>query len=374
VTRKTFVFLIIAAACVCFALGLSTFAHCQTAPAAAQPRKSAQPTLADIGIYRLFIKRLGEEDEEIQRQTQDGKPPAIGRQDYATDIGISEGEEQTMLAIFIDAYYQGGGGNNHQNMTRYKLVQQYGPDEGQRMFDEEASTYLEKGNSASKEAVVKLQTQLGKESFAKLDKYIAEEGWRKGGKWWEVGKGWMIRDPSAPDPSPPNDNPPPGQTTHAACSGFYAQFFNFIATSVARNRMAVENNQAEVPTGFFLSDSLVKGTKQAVIDLAVETDRAITENDHKYRAAANEFRDQSVAKYGFKIAHEMPDPPKIEALNNNRWTMLEESIFKLKQIVGEDYFNQLDADLSKEKEQLKNKISAPSDGAPFVQQTPAVKP
>jgi hypothetical protein len=358
--------------CFCLALTVSPFAQSQVAPAAAPQKQSAQPVRPDIGRFYGFCEHVGEEDDEIQGAILDGNVPTIHRQDYATEIGISEGEGQTMLAILLDAYSQGGGGDEHKNITRYKLVQQYGPDEGQRRYDEEAATYKARSFPALQEAVVKLQTELGEESFAKLNEYVRKELWSKGA--WVGGKGW-VKEPKDPNPCPPNDNPPPGQTTHLACIGFYADFFHEIARMDANNRIVAANDKAEMPTGYLLPIDLPEDKKQAAIEIAVEADRESKENAQKYVTEGTKVYSQNVAKYGVVRANQIPDPPEIEALNKNGQTIIEEHIFMLRQALGEDYFKRFDAELSQRNKTITLTTPEPSPSASSApQKTPAVQP
>ena len=96
--------LFLAMACVCQALAFSPVAHSQTA-AAAQAAQDAR-LVGPNSFLEGFIWYVGEEDDRIRGGTQAEKARVAGRTDYATAIGIDEGEEQDMLAILLEAHHQ----------------------------------------------------------------------------------------------------------------------------------------------------------------------------------------------------------------------------------------------------------------------------
>lgn len=365
------------AACLCLAMGLSISAQSQTASPAAQPRQDVHSKIQlDVGFYGLFLDHLGREDDEIQMALLEGREPTIHRPDYAEEIGISEDEMQTVLGILIDAYCQGEGLDDpiHKNLTRYKLVQQYGPDEGQRKYDEVPATYDHtKAFLASKEALVKLQAQLGAASLSKLNGYVEDRRWVKGTA-WERKTGWVTEERD-PDPCPANNYPPPGQTTHVACTRFYDSLFDEIFWDHVHNENAKAGNGGERSDYAYLPSHLSRDKKQAVIDLAIATHEKLGEANHQYLIKAKEAQDQKNTKYGYSLAYEMPDPPEVEALAKRPAIIVEESIFTLRQELGDDDFMRLDADLDQRNKTIRKDHSAPSSkNAPTSDQAPAVKP
>ena len=114
---------------------------------------------------------------------------------------------------------------------------------------------------------------------------------------------------------------------------------------------------------FTLFDDLPEDRREAAIALGVEAYGAISEIDEKARTEGGEAFDQNAAKYGLKIANQMPEPADVKALEKKSTTTLEEYIFKLKQVVGDDFFNILDTYLSKD-----NKLKNPPMTREGVQQ------
>jgi hypothetical protein len=231
------------------------------------------------------------------------------------------------------------------------------------MYNEEKATYGQ--NAALKGAVAKLQNELSEESFAKLNKYV-------------IGKKWVKAAPIDPDPCPPNNNPPPGQTTHVACTQVYVNFFHDIAWRDENNRKMEANGDGEKPIIIDMPIGMTGDKKQAVIDIAVDEERQISENDHKFVKESNEFIDQATVKYGFKAAHQMALPAEIEALNKNRGGIIQEHIFMLRQELGDDSFKRFDSVLARmnvtiaiQRRQLGPQSPA---GVPASEQAPAVQP
>jgi len=171
------------------------------------------------------------------------------------------------------------------------------------------------------ETVAKLRTQLGEKSFAKLNESL------RSGKFSGSYIDGIKQDiEGRSDPCPPNNNPPPGQTTHLACAKIYRnQIFEEIGTidDADREVAAAGESTGAIRVRFTLFDDLSEDRREAAIALGVEANRAIWEIEKKARAEG-------------------------EASEKKSATTLEEYIFKLKQVVGDEFFNNLDTYLSKE--------------------------
>jgi len=339
--------LLVAAGCVCFALAFSPFAHSQAPPAAAQQAKSAQPTPLEVAFkYDFFIEIVGDEDAHIKADIREGKTQITPRRDYAATIGISKDEEQTMLAIVVDSYNRLHNFDQQHNQESDKLFDQYDHDEAVRLGEEGDIAFQKKRNAMLIATVAKLKSQLGEESFAKLDESL------RSGKFIGTYVYGVKEDiEGRPDPCPPNSNPPPGQTTHLACrSLYYSEVFQYIGQIDEGNRRAAAEDESEgtKPERFPLFNDLPEDRREAAFALGVEANRAIWEIDERARTEAAKFFDQNIVKYGYRTALKMPDPPEVKALEMKRETTLEEYIFKLKQVVGDDFFSNLDTYLSKE--------------------------
>jgi hypothetical protein len=346
--------LILAAACVCFALGLSPFAHSQAAPAAAQQRKDAQPVplkLADN--YEFFIEAVGTEDARIREETKEGKTHIVPRRDYATEAGISKDEEQVILAILIDAFQRGLSMDRQHDQEISELYNNFDQSDRDEVSKtaRESDIALQKTRLAMLKATVgQLKSQLGEETFAKLNDYL------KSGKLHSFSNGLWENIEDRSDPCPANNNPPPGQTTHLACANLYRNdVFMYIGRiNEGNRRIAAESDSADAkPERFILFDDLPKDRREAAFALGVEANRVISEIDEKARTEAGDYFSQNAAKYGLKIANQMPESTEVQALEKKSATTLEEYILKLRQVVGDDFFNNLDTYLSKENK-LKN--------------------
>ena len=362
--------LLLAAACVSFALAFSPLAQSQAAPAAAQQAKSAQPAPLDVTLYDFFFEIVGDQDAHIKADIREGKTQITSRHDYAAAIGISKDEEQTMLAIVVDFYNRLYNFKQQHNQESLKLFDQYDHDEAVKLAHEGEIAFQKKKNAMLMATISKLKTQLGDESFAKLNESL-ESGKFEGTYVYGVKEDIEGRS----DPCPPNGNPPTGQTTHLACASlYYSEVFQYIGQIDEDNRRAAAANESggTKQERFVLFDDLPEDRREAAFALGVEANRAIWELDDKARTEAGEFFDQNAAKYGVKIANEMPPPPEVEALEKKSRATVEEYIFKLKQVVGDDFFNNLDTYLSKENKTKGCIILQP--GAPCTLQTPVVQP
>jgi len=364
--RPTLLFL--AAAYVSFVLAANQLGHSQSASAGVEKRHSPKPFAPNLSSYGDFIEVLGDEDEHIQSDIQHHKAQILQRRDYATALDISKGEEQTMLAIFIEAFHKGEYGWADQRASCDEYLRQYGRDEGAKKCDEHSATLPDRKYAAMQEAVVKLKEQLGAEILVKLTEFLESDKF-KGSYVWGVKEDIDGR----PDPCPPNNNPPPGQTTHLACADTYnGDIFWQVGWIDDHNKGVAEGKWG---TGVDLMefnrfDRLPKERKEAALAISLEADHAINEAFEQYATKRKEFTDQIAAKYGYTVANQIPPPTEVEVLWRKRATILEEYILRLKQEVGDDFFNKLDAELSK-----KNKTAYPLPAnAPGSQRTPAVHP
>jgi len=360
--------LLVAAACLCFVLGLNPSAYSQAASAAAHQKKSAEPAPPFVSLYEDLVDVAGLEDARIQGDIKEGKAPIV-RRDYATEIGISTDEEQTMLSIVIDAFYREFSLEKQRDQEEYDIRIHYGHDEARSKITEVDVEWQNKRNKLLKAAVDKLRTQVGEEAFAKITKYL------KNGKLdGSYVNGVKVDYASMPDPCPPNTNPPPGQTTHLGCADLYnEEVFDRVGVIERHNSMvsAEQEDASSKLEHFGLFGDLPEDRREEATAICLEADREIKKIDALDFKKSNEFTDQNVEKYGDIEGHKVPPSPELEALWEKRATIIEEYIFKLKQTVGDDFFTILDTYLSK-----RNKNSAafvrPAHVPGF--QGPAVKP
>jgi hypothetical protein len=361
--------LLLAAACVSIALGLSPSARGQAASAATQQKASPERAPLDVSLYEELVDVAGREDARIQADIKEGKAPIV-RRDYATEIGISADEEQTMLSIVIDAFYREFSLEQQRDQEIFDIYAQYDRDEARSKISEVEVDWQKKRNKLLKATVDKLRTQLGVESFAKITKYS-----KNGKLHGNYVNGVKMDYASLPDPCPPNSNPPPGQTTHLGCADLYdKEMFDRVGW-IERNNSAASAEQEDAgrkPGYLPLFGDLPEDKREEATAICLEADREIKKIDALDFKKSNEFTDQNVERYGPIEGYKVPPSPELEALWEKRATTLEEYIFKLKQVVGDDFFNVLDTYISKE-----NKHSAafvrPAH-APGFQGTPAVKP
>jgi hypothetical protein len=363
--RSTHLLLIIA--CVCFALVGGPVTHSQATTAAAQQKQGDQSASLNVNLYKKFLTVVGEENDTIKSEIESGETPVTQRRNYVAILGISKNEEQTMLAILIDAFHQRQAIEEERKGTCYDYFARFDRAKAGKMCHEEYLTYVDKQQATLEKAVTKLQEELGEEAFGKLTAYL------KSGKFdrYAYVGGIAVDRKNIPDPCPPNNNPPAGQTTHRGCARLYeSEVLDRVAWVDEQNRLAAKKGESENknPTRFTLFDDLQEDKREVAIDISREAYRKINENERKYYPAASRFYDECVVKYGAEKAKEMPLPLELQALKVQRPLITEEYILRLRQEVGEDFFNQLDKYLGD-----LNRSTQPINSLPPAQLTPAVQ-
>jgi len=355
----------VAAVCVCQVLVFSSLGQSQAAPDAAQPNQNAQPVRPNL-FFEGFVQHVGEEDDRIRSGATADKAQVNGRTDYATAIGIDQGEEQPMLAILVEAHHKEEalqrkerGDETCQFLSSkrwHELLQQYGEAQAWKVRDAEVEGCVKENLAIQNEAWTELNKELGGEGIKRLTVYLNR-------------RPWMPTQQRDPNPCPPNSNPPPGQTTHLACTGFYDAFFYQMGRTDKWNRQKEaegrDEDRQEINTsitGIFLSED----KRQAVIALGLDAAREIDESDRRFHEACEQY---SKMHNGQNVPY--PYPPEIDALGRMRGTIVEEYIFKFRQEVGEDIFGQFDKSLSADNRSI---MKAPEAPSPASATTPAQAP
>jgi hypothetical protein len=273
-----------------------------------------------------------------------------------------------MLAILLDAHHKEEslehkerGDETCQFLSTarwHELLQQYGEADARKFTRAEEEGCVKENLAIQQEAWTELNKELGEESIKKLASYVNKTP-------------WMPVQQKDPNPCPPNYNPPPGQTTHLACNGFYDEFFYAFGQTDKWNRRIAAEGSNEHPaqfntsiTGIYLSE----GMRQAVIALGLDASREMDESDRRF----GEAWDQYCKQHNVQTVPQ-PYPPEIDALGRMRGTIVEEYIYRFRQTVGEDIFNQFDKSLSGGNRSIMKAAdaTAPARGSGATQ-TPAV--
>jgi hypothetical protein len=336
--------IVVAAVGVCLVSAFSPTANSQAALEAPKLDIAGQPFVPNLNGYDQFIHNLGKEDDRIQKETQGGVAQSVSRRDFSSAIGFGKSDEQIMLAIVLDCYHREKAKDDQLLAEEIRLRHVFNNEEVVALRDnpgtlqEREKTYIQESESTRREKYAilretwnRLKNDLGDESFKKLDKYVNSPKWKS--------------------PEPPGFGQTSAPTlkipgwSYMAYPGAYRDFFDDIGLTDANNKRAAAEGQESM--GFGLPDFIPADKRQVVIAIAIEAARQIKENDQQYISAAHEFSRQNEEKYGWKKAHEMPLPSEIEALGMRDTTIIEENTDKLRQALGEEYFNMLDKEFSR---------------------------
>jgi hypothetical protein len=265
---------------------------------------------------------VGKEDDRIQRETQEGEQQISPRIDYASAIGISKDEEQAMLAILLDAYHRREGNEKQNEERKNKLLVEEGYTEYFAHPPSDAAADLANW-AILNETYVKLKETLGQKDFEKLDAYVSRE--------------------FATGPYPVSLRAKQGASTGAPKFTSFptdVRYEFFIRHTAAEQAMV---QQGKIPQrDYSLVAHLPENEQQPMLTIVLEAYEQLNENYRKTGEAVGEIRQ----KYGFILVRQIPPQPVLQELEQERKTIIEDTIARLKQELGEEYFNDLDAWIS----------------------------
>jgi len=319
----------------------------------------------DIRAYSDFIRSVGTEHDRIQREQRDGTTQNIDRTYYAAGIPLNADEEQRMLSAILEASKKGKEVDArlgcHQGEKRNELASRSGDGQAVQIVRSSEETCLNAELPIAEEARLALKNELDAHPFRRLDSWVNSLLWER--RVYE----------RVPNPCPPNYNPPAGQTTHFACDGFYDFFFRDFGNVEASNRMMDVEGKPREQERFRTRISLPEDKERAVIALGLEASRAINENGEQYSTQSQEFISRNHLQLDPKT-RKYPLPPEIEGLAIKHREIVEEYIFKLKQVLGDALFKQFDTVLSAENLSITRPIATPArPDTPGDAQNPAVR-
>jgi hypothetical protein len=269
--------------------------------------------------FEDLMEYVGDEDELIQADRRSGAVPARTRKDYATGIGISKYEEDIVISILLKGYRQGGGPGRPLLMN--KLTQQYGLQEAHERWE-----------LPLRQAVDELKAELTPEAFAKLNLYVR-------------GVMWLPHPTPGPfsDPCPRKDNPAPGEISHLACAEtFFTYVFDDVSYDDTYNKRLVEkgNPEGKEPMHCVLLQELPEGPREAATELGIEAHREIQEQYDRIYA----FWDKYWLLHPDTRLEDAPTEirAEIQAMEDEEPGIRERYVAKLREIVGDEYFDKLD--------------------------------
>jgi hypothetical protein len=180
--------------CLCLALAISSSVRCQAAPVASQQEANAQdglqtpdpykavdpvthePLVHFLAFYQIFLDHVAWEDDQ-QRSPRKSQINFDGPIDYSAAIGIGKDEEQTMLAICLDAYHRRTENERGYWAAVRQRIQQNGPQPFTGIPDPAFVAMGRENWAILAETRAKLQQGLSEESFQKVDAYIRGSKW-----------------------------------------------------------------------------------------------------------------------------------------------------------------------------------------------------
>jgi hypothetical protein len=340
------------------------FVHGQAAaPIPSHEEQGAYGYVHNVRSVDEFIQYVGKEDERIQKETEQGKTQIVGRSDYAKALRFNPDEEQLLLSTLLEAYRKDKEVDKRLGcdalVRRDEFNRLYGVEQTTQMVKDQEIECPKEKLPIAQEAAVKLRDQLEPDSLRRFDRWVSN------GLWMEFDKA-----PIDPNPCPLNGNPPAGQTSHLACVGTYADFFEDIGKNDDWNRQMVSEDRASEIRGYYMPIQLSEEQKQKVIAVGIKNYHELEENDKRLEEAEERYRQQQGV--GFDITK---IGPEAQAINLHGPVIIEENIFKLEQEIGKTSFRQFDFFLSKSNPRITKGTREPSAAtAPAPGSTQGVQP
>ena len=302
-----------------------------------------------------FLEYLGKEDDRIQKASHVGNAQTTVRTNYAADIGFGQANEQVMLTILLPEYHREKEEDMqraaHANDRLNELEQQYGPNLGFKKNTEEFFAFGKRRMQDQIDNWAKLRSALGEEAYAKLYTYLYFDKWKQTPAYdemWRAGRaGLGISPNSSPTPNQPDGSPNGSQDLsnwhNPACLGAYGQYFDHIRIDVENNKRATaEGRKPEIllfPFGPPRNDR-----ERAAFDIVLEGARHQQEYYDQWNEAYDRYRQEHHLQQLDRVPNN-PFPPEIEAVNQKYSAILDETIARLRQALGEESFKEFDQDL-----------------------------
>lgn len=299
----------------------------------------------DYFAFEAFFQHVGSEDDRLQKMVKDEGDKPVPTVDYAADIGVDAGAEQTLLAVARDECRKAQDAdarlNCHAADRRPLLEVELGSDQAEQVINAAFRACMIEKPRILSDAVIALKNELNEASFTKIDLYVRHEGWVK----------------NRPAPCPGNLDPKPGETSQEGCTSEYLEYFLHIEQTAEWNAgIGVDGR----PNKQFVVNTLISlpaEQEQAVIALSAEGIRDFDDVSRRYVEATKEYMSTHHLE-------SQPDryPTEIEDLNKKHGEVVEQYIAKLREELGESSFTQLDNMLAARKRAIARAGSAQKTG------------
>lgn len=294
----------------------------QTIPNAGPPQDAqsgSQPIAAkprNLQNYLNFMTWVGEEDDRIQKGTGQGTPKI----DYASAIGISKDEGDAVVAVLLDAYHKRQENERQFIANINKRIQEEGFEHYSANPDSSGEQKAIANDEVLHKTYAKLKEILGKPDFAKLDAYVGRE--------FITEAPASLRAKLAPSAAPTFSSVPVDVK--------YEMFIRHVGTEQAM----VHQGRLPPPDYNFIAH-IPPNEQQPMLTILLEGNEQL---DEYYRKSSDAFSDIR-QRYGIVPVDQLPAQSQlqIQQLTEERKDIVERTVDRLKQELGQEYFNNLDA-------------------------------
>jgi hypothetical protein len=271
-----------------------------------------------------FLNWVGQENDRIQKETRDGKHQITPRQDYASAIGISKEKETALLAILIDAYHRREENEQKQRQIINKRIM----DEGYAAYSSHPFPSAQTGRANQEiffKSYANIQKVLGETDFTKFEAYLHREFVTEipaslRNKQASLADGYQSANGYEKPVSFPTD----------------VRWQFFISHAVAVQDLM---QQGKLPPGNIVP-GIPPNEQQPMITILLETNEQLKSNEQQQYDTAGELR----RKLGIKLPQVLPQhQPELEKLTQEHKAIVDGMIARLRQELGDEYFNILDS-------------------------------
>jgi hypothetical protein len=335
-----------------------------------------QPFLMYVCREDGQVKRMHtpEGQERAKKMEALGRTPWTDRLPYETLMDLQPAEVQTILTISLEGCHELNTVVGEYTRVSTTQFQQYSPE--QRRLMPELKALSDQELAIVDQTRANLKAALTPESFQKMETYVF------------IGARENLQ--SAVPPSAYNhpvslaDLPPPHQTPLRIRYMFFLlklghaderlRLFNSPEGQQEAARLEAEGQIApKVRPPYETMIGLSHDQVETMLAISLDGYRTLMAKEEEQRVAIQGYR----AQYTGKQLAQMPTPANLQQLSDERWAIPEQTAMKLKQALGEDGFNKLDAWVTKHNGQWSVPKPQPaaakttSDGSMVVQPAPA---
>jgi hypothetical protein len=271
----------------------------------------------NIACYHAFFALVGAEHDLIEREQQQGKQ-VTAPTDYSSKFGIDNGTMNTILGIALDAYHQTATAKKQFEEARseYNEALLRGNTQGLAKPDPRPSLATE--GTILNTAWVGLKQALSPDDFQKFDASVCRNSiWTR-----SPGQGLAEKQESQPFPR----------------DVAYKMFFLHVANEDARVARDLQEGKPGFRQNYSKAAHFPQEEELPVRAILLAAERRLEENRLEQKRIWGEWTGQ----YG-RESLKMSPPPEFQAAQKEEDTIVQETIAKLNQVLGQDSFNNFDS-------------------------------